>query len=147
MRLIMVICCAIIACANFAFASDTVIGSVKTATGKSTIVRDGAAISANVGARLFQNDVLETGDDGALGIIFRDNTILSLGPNSKITINEFVFIPAEEKFSFVTKMLKGTASYISGLIVKLSPDSARFETPTAMIGIRGTRFLVQVEDK
>jgi hypothetical protein len=42
-------------------------------------------------------------------------------------------------------MLKGTAAYLSGLISKLSPDSAHFKTPTASIGIRGTKFVARVE--
>jgi hypothetical protein len=43
-------------------------------------------------------------------------------------------------------MLKGTVAYLSGLISKLSPDSAHLETPTASIGIRGTKFVVKVEE-
>jgi len=63
-----------------------------------------------------------------------------------LVIDEFVFAPHQGEFSLVIKMLKGTAAYLSGLISKLSPESARFETPSASIGIRGTKFAVKVEE-
>jgi len=70
---------------------------------------------------------------------------LSLGRGSVLIIDEFVFAPKQGKFSIVVRMLKGTAAYLSGLIAKLSPDSAHFKTPTASIGIRGTKFVARVE--
>jgi hypothetical protein len=68
-----------------------------------------------------------------------------LGPESILVIDEFVFAPKQGKFSIVIRMLKGTAAYLSGIISKVSPDSAHFKTPTASIGIRGTKFVVKVE--
>ena len=79
-------------------------------------------------------------------MIFRDNTTLSIGPDSTLVIDKFVFQPAEGNLGIVTRLAKGTASYLSGEITKLSPGSAKFETPLATIGIRGTRFLVKVEE-
>jgi hypothetical protein len=80
-------------------------------------------------------------------VIFKDDTLLSLGPESALVIDKFVFVPREGKFSIVLRMIRGTVAYLSGLISKLAPDSAHFETPTASIGIRGTRFVVRVEGK
>jgi hypothetical protein len=68
-----------------------------------------------------------------------------LGPDSILVIDEFVFAPKQWKFSIVIRMLKGTAAYLSGLISKLSPESAHFRTPTGSIGIRGTKFVAKVE--
>jgi hypothetical protein len=78
-------------------------------------------------------------------VVFNDDTLLSLGPGSVLVIDEFVFAPNQGKFSIVIRMLKGTAAYLSGLISKLAPESAHFETPSASIGIRGTKFVVKVE--
>jgi len=61
-------------------------------------------------------------------------------------VNEFAFSPGEGKMSIVTRLLKGSAVYLSGIIARLSPESVRFETPVANIGIRGTMFAVKVED-
>ena len=92
-----------------------------------------------------EKDTLQTGSDGALGVIFKDDTVLSLGPDSLLVIDEFVFAPMEGELSIVTRMLKGTVAYLSGVIAKLSPESARFETPMATLGIRGTRFVAEVK--
>ena len=118
---------------------------VKNVSGSATIVRQGQNISATNGMEIWENDTLRTGRNGSIGIVFADDTFLSLGPGSVLIIDEFVFAPKQGKFSIVLRMLKGTAAYLSGLISKLSPDSAHFKTPTASIGIRGTKFVAKVE--
>jgi hypothetical protein len=126
------------------YASPT-IATVRKASGMAVVVRQGQTISATVGLEIGENDTLRTGPDGFIGVIFSDETLLSLGPESALIIDKFVFAPKEGKFSIVLRMIRGTAAYLSGLISKLAPDSAHFETPTASIGIRGTRFVVRVE--
>jgi len=118
---------------------------VKKISGSATVVRQGQPIPATNGLKIWENDMLRTGDNGSIGIVFNDDTLLSLGPGSILLIDEFVFAPRQGKFSIVIRMVKGTAAYLSGLISKLSPDSAHFKTPTASIGIRGTKFVVKVE--
>ena len=118
---------------------------VKKVSGSATVVRQGQNISVTNGLEIWENDTLRTDRNGSLGIVFNDDTFLSLGPGSVLIIDEFVFAPKQGKFSIVVRMLKGTAAYLSGLIAKLSPDSAHFKTPTASIGIRGTKFVARVE--
>jgi hypothetical protein len=119
---------------------------VKKVSGSATVVRQGQNISVTNGLEIWENDTLRTDRNGSLGIVFNDDTFLSLGPGSILIIDEFVFAPKQGKFSIVIRMLKGTVAYLSGLISKLSPDSAHFKTPTASIGIRGTKFVVKVEE-
>ena len=148
MRYLGVILCAfLVTCASVVAASEDPAGSVKTAKGAASIVRQQRAVSADVGEKIFGGDILRTGADGSLGIIFKDETVLSLGPNSELVIDEFLFAPAQGRLSIITRLLKGTATYLSGMIGKLSPNSVRFETPVASVGIRGTRFLVKVDDE
>jgi len=118
---------------------------VKNVSGSATVVRQGQTLSASNGMEIWENDTIRTGRNGSIGIVFTDDTFLSLGPGSILIIDEFVFAPRQGKFSIVVRMLKGTAAYLSGLISKLSPDSAHFKTPTASIGIRGTKFVARVE--
>jgi hypothetical protein len=126
-------------------ASSTPVASIKMAQGSSFIIRDKASLEALKGNRIFQGDILKTGADGGMSIVFRDDTLLALGPNSEVAVTEFLFSPAEGKLSFITKLLRGTAACVTGIIGKLSPQSVRFETPVANIGIRGTRFAVMTE--
>jgi hypothetical protein len=126
-------------------ASAAPVGNVKTLKGEASIIRNGSAVEAKAGADLFQNDSLKTGADGSMSVVFIDDTLISVGPNSELAINEFRFSPADGKMSFVARLLKGTSAYVSGIIGKLSPQSVRFETPVANIGIRGTKFAVKLE--
>lgn len=132
--------------ATIAAASDGPAGSVKTVNGMASIVRQDKVIPSKSGEKIFEKDILRTGADGSMGVIFKDDTLLSLGPNSELVVDEFLFSPAEGKLSFIVRMLKGTAAYLSGIISKLSPESVRFDTPIASLGIRGTKVLVKVDD-
>jgi len=126
-------------------ASDSPVGNVKTLKGTASIIRNKTSLEAKSGSELFQNDSLKTGADGSISVVFKDDTLISIGPNSELLINEFSFSPTEGKFSFVARLLKGTSAYVSGIIGKLSPQNVRFETPVANIGIRGTKFAVKLE--
>lgn len=123
------------------------IGAIKTVAGDARILRSGQELKAEPGTPLQQADVLKTGADGALGVTFRDNSTVSLGPNSDLAVETFVFEPAQNKYGFVSRMARGTAFFVSGAMAKLSPDSVSVVTPTSTIGVRGTRFLVEVDER
>ena len=128
------------------FSADDTIGLVTEVKGQAFVVRDGQQYVPAAGFKLKINDALNTGPEAAIGVIFNDETVLSIGANSELAVNEYVFNPDQSRFSFVVKMVRGTAAYMSGLIAKISPESARFITPSASIGIRGTKMVIQVEN-
>jgi hypothetical protein len=128
-----------------AFASDSSIGNVKTVSGKVSILRNNMPISPAIGEKIFLDDVLRTGPDSSIGVVFKDDTLISLGPDSSLVITKFLFSPSENKLSIVVNMFRGTLVYLSGIIAKLAPDAVRIETPVASIGVRGTKFAVKVE--
>ncbi|MGZ8430365.1 MAG: FecR family protein [Candidatus Deferrimicrobiaceae bacterium] len=123
--------------------AQEIIGIVRNSAGEAAITREGRNLTASEGTKLFAGDTLSTGSDGSLGVILRDDSTLSLGPGSSFVIQQLLFSPAEEKFGLLVRLTRGTMAYLSGLIGKLSPESVRFETPTASIGVRGTRFAVK----
>ena len=118
------------------------IGVVRNSTGSATVTRGENVLPATAGTRLHTGDTLGTGPDGSLGVLLRDDSSLSLGPSSRLVLRDFLFSPSEGKFRLLVRLSKGTMAYLSGLIGKLAPEKARFETPTATIGIRGTHFAV-----
>lgn len=122
------------------FAQEDAAGSLKDVTGKCGIIRKGETMEAKNGGRIYQGDILTTGADGAMGVVFRDDSVMSLGPKSRIAVDKFIYNPEEGNLALVTKMAKGTAAYLSGEVARQAPESTRFETPLATIGIRGTRF-------
>jgi hypothetical protein len=131
---------------GLADASRETIGVVRNFAGTATVNRGSQVIPAATGVKLHEGDTLSTGPDGSMGIIFRDNSTLSLGPESSLVIRSFLFSPADGKLGLWIRISRGTMAYLSGLIGKLAPASARLETPVAFIGIRGTRFAVKVEE-
>ncbi|MEZ4526419.1 MAG: FecR domain-containing protein [Desulfobacterales bacterium] len=128
-------------------AEDSPIGKTKTGKGEVAVIRGGKEIPLGVGDKVCQNDIIRTGETGAVGIIFEDNAILSLGPKSEIRIDNYVFAPQNDTFSMIARIMRGTVSYISGIICRNSPEAVKFETPDATIGIRGTQILVRVDGK
>lgn len=123
--------------------AQEIAGVVQSSQGSATVTRGGQETPADPGMKLQVGDVLTTGSNGSLGVIFRDDSTLSLGPDSSLVVREFLFSPAEHRLGLVARLTKGTMAYLSGVLGKLAPEAVRFETPVATIGIRGTRFAVK----
>jgi len=123
-----------------------VAGKIKTATGAAFIVRDGAQTPAQLGQVVYESDSLRTGADGKIGVTLNDDTRLSLGSNSELKLERFMFTPADSAFGLALKFVKGVSTYVSGRIAKLSPDSVKLETPAAIIGVRGTTLAIRVTE-
>ncbi len=121
------------------------IAIVKNVKGTVNVDRGAESVPVVKGFVLLQNDIVVTGSGASVGVIFKDNSVLSMGPNSRLEIQDFTFEPAEKKLSFVAKVVHGTVTYLSGIIAKLSPESVEFWTPSATIGIRGTHIGIQVD--
>jgi len=120
-------------------------GHIKIVSGSALIVRNSATVAAKPGQVVFANDALRTGGDGSVGITLMDDTRLSLGPNSEVRLERYVYAPAEGGFGMVLNFVRGVAAYVSGRIAKLAPDSIRLETPAAIVGVRGTTVAVRVD--
>ena len=126
-------------------AEEAPIGYVKTLSGTATVTHGGIATAAALAMPVYERDLLETGGNGELGVTFRDNTRISLGPDSRIELKHYVFKPASEEYGFLLRLAYGTMEYISGLTEKLAPDAMSIETLGFTVGARGTRLLVRAE--
>ena len=120
-------------------------GRVKVVSGAAFIVRAGNTIKATAGEAIFATDTLRTGADGTLGVTFKDATRLSLGPSSEIKVEKFAYAPQAGSLAMVIRFVRGATAYVSGRIAKLAPDAVRLETPAAIVGVRGTTLLIQVQ--
>jgi len=119
-------------------------GVIKVSRGAVHVDRGRQKLPAAVGARLQEGDVVTTGPDGAVGIIFPDNSLLSAGPNSVLAIDRFAFDPTTHAGALETSLKKGTLAAISGKIARQTPDAMKVRTPAAVLGARGTEFAVRV---
>lgn len=120
-------------------------GRIKLVSGQAFVVRQNAATPAQVGEHVFVADALRTGSQGRVAITLRDDTRIAIGPDSEVSLSSFDFAPSEGRFALTLRVARGLLAYVSGRIATLSPDSARLETPSALVGIRGTRLVIQVE--
>ena len=119
------------------------VGQIKISKGAVFIERAGQRLPALVGVRVQPADVVKTGPDGSVGIVFADASLLSAGPNSVLAIDKFLFDSTTNQGAFETTLAKGTLSAVSGKIAKQSPDAMKVKTPAAVLGVRGTEFVVR----
>jgi hypothetical protein len=93
--------------------------------------------------KLEEGDVIATGRDGAAGVTFTDDSLLSIGPDSALAIDRFAFDTTTHAGRFDTSLRRGTLSAVSGKIAKQSPDAMKVRTPSTILGVRGTEFVVR----
>lgn len=127
---------------SFLFGS---VGIVKTTTGTVEVKRDAKAIELKVGSTLENGDIIMTKSKSSVGITFDDGTRLSLGEKAIFVIKIFKVKPEKKEFDVDVYLKKGKAIFSSGKIGKLSPESVKFRIPEGIIGIRGTKFAVEVK--
>ena len=127
---------------NFLLAS---VGMVKTATGTVEVKRDTKVVALKVGSSLENGDIVMTKAKSSIGIMFDDGTRLALGEKAIFVIKTFKVKPEKKEFDVDMFLKKGKAVFSSGKIGKLSPESVKFRIPTGIIGIRGTKFAVEVK--
>ena len=128
------------------------IGKVVAATGSVTIEHINAvAVQASlpsqagqtkVGDLVYQGDVVRTGADGRISIVFADDTSFNLSNNASMTLDEFVYDPKGKSNSTVFTLGKGAFTFVAGQIAKTG--DMKVETPVATMGIRGTTPHVEI---
>ena len=123
------------------------VGQVKVSKGSVQIERGGAKLAAPVGMGLQTSDVIVTGADGSAGVTFTDNSLVSVGPNSVFAIDKYRFDTTTHEGEFLGSLKQGRLAAVSGKMVKQSPESMKIRTPSSIMGVRGTEFVVQVDAK
>jgi hypothetical protein len=126
-----------------AYAND--VGQIKTARGAVHLERDGQRIAAAPGLSVRASDTLVTGADGTVGVTFLDDTMISAGPSTVLQIERYRFNSTTHDGQFDASLKKGSLAVVSGKMVKQTPGSMRVRTPSSVMGVRGTEFLVRVD--
>ena len=121
------------------------VGEVKDKMGSTFNERSGKTYKVESGYLLEMNDFLQTGEDGAMNIVFVDKTKITLAPNTEFLIDEFAFdttsVPIEA--SLEVSINVGTFTYESGQISALDSDAVEIGTPTATIKYKVQHLQVQ----
>ena len=122
------------------------IGQIKVAKGQVSVDRKGQVLPGQVGLLLEPADILKTGADGSVGVTMRDNSLLSAGPNSSLALERFEFDATTSQGRFDARLQRGTLAVVSGRIAKQAPEAMTLRTPSAVLGVRGTEFVVAVDE-
>jgi hypothetical protein len=130
------------------------IGKVMTVSGSVTIEHAaGIVVQANVSGSgsqtkaddpVYRGDIVQTGADGSVGIIFGDGTSFNVSKNARMEINEFIYDPKGTSNSTLFSLTKGTFTMLAGKTAKTG--NMRVETPVGTMGIRGTAPHVEISD-
>ncbi|MCB1784249.1 MAG: FecR domain-containing protein [Alphaproteobacteria bacterium] len=115
------------------------VGAVQEMTGDATITRaNGTTEHVGIGTPVYEGDIIETDENGAINILFVDNTTFAVSEDARLAIDEYVFDPATQTGTSDFSVLKGVFVFTSGLIGRSDPDHVEINTPSGSIGIRGT---------
>ena len=122
------------------------IGQIKNTSGQVFLLRNNQQQPAKPGDIVEEADTIITGANGSFGVTLIDSTRISAGPNSRIDLKQFRFNPATQEGESLTQLHRGTLAIVSGQIAKRSPDAMKVQTPTTILGVRGTSFAVKLEE-
>lgn len=121
------------------------IAKIVALKGEATIYRNGETIEINRNSVLKEKDIIKTKDNSKIQILFKDETIISIGKNSEFVIDDYSF-ENKDNVKAEFSMVKGVFRTITGKIGKISPENFNLKTKSASIGIRGTQIVTDISD-
>ena len=122
------------------------VGEIGQIKGSGVLERDGKiVIEGDVGVNVKSMDEAVTAN-GTMRIDLVDETRVELTEQSRLVIDEFVYDPANDVGSLSIKASLGTVRYASGQIAKKYQQNVKIRTPSATIGVRGTDFIMVVDE-
>ena len=129
---------------NFGNANTDFIGVIGAAVGEITNQNNEKLSN---GSKIFFGDTIVSNNNSNAQILFLDQTILTLGEDTELTIDEFIYDPNSHEGSFVSNVKSGTVKFITGQISKKNPENLEVKFPSGTLGARGTEFVVLAENK
>lgn len=121
------------------------VGTFKQVQGETWIGAADARRAPTPGEGLREAERVSTGQTGAATITLKDGTVLTLGPNTTVDLNKFQFDATTQKGNFALDLLQGSIRVVTGLLARINPDLFKISTPTAVVGVRGTDFIVETQ--
>lgn len=118
-------------------------GTFKTVQGDVTLAHENSRRAVVVGDPVFVGNRILTGERSTAALTLRDGSLLSMGPNSQLTLSEFSFDATTHEGNVLLSLLHGSLRVVTGLIARLRPEQVKVITPTTVIGVRGTDFIVE----
>lgn len=121
------------------------VGTFKQIEGEAWIGKAAERRAAVPGEAVQINQRISTGKTGAASMTLKDGTVLTLGPDSTVDLSQFDFNTTTQEGNFLLDLIQGSIRVVTGLLGKANPDNFKVKTPTSVVGVRGTDFIVQTE--
>jgi len=131
---------------SLATPASSEIARIKQSSGAAFVERNTQRLRPAPGLQLLAGDRLVTGKDGRMSLSFIDNTRFAVGPNSQVAVTDFQYDRTRQKGSFVTQIDRGSLAVVSGRIAKSNRDAMKVRTPNTLLGVRGTKFIIEVPE-
>jgi len=124
-----------------AWSNDNAAGDVVSVRGNAFVERKRENIQAKINLAILERDNVFTGEKSRIKMLFRDDSILTLGPMSRLVVRQYLYIDKDKRTNSIYDLLDGKLRAVVG-----SPGF-KVRTPTAFAAARGTVFLVRYDSK
>lgn len=119
-------------------------GTLKSVQGKVMIVSGDVQRAAVSGDRVSEAERIITGPGAGTALTLKDGTVVSVGPGTTVDLSRAQFDARTQNGGIMISLLQGSIRVVTGLLGKLHPEQVKIITPTSVVGVRGTDFIVEV---
>jgi hypothetical protein len=123
---------------------DEVAGYPGRIEGRCEVLRKGIAEKITRGTSFLKGDIIRTYENGKVEIILLDETVIKIGPNAELNLSDFLLDEAGSRRKGIVKLIRGSIMTFLRRVYKGIKGEFSVETPTAVVGVRGTKFIVSV---
>ncbi len=134
----------IILCAGCASAQSQRSGTLKAIQGDVRLIQKDVSRDAALAGGVQETDRVMTGRNASTTFTLKDGTVVTMGPNTTLDLVKVRFDPVTQEGTLGLHLLKGVIRVVTGVLGKLHPDQVDVATPTSVVGVRGTDFIVEV---
>jgi hypothetical protein len=121
------------------------VGTLADLEGQAEVGRGGEWSPATIGAAVEQGDQLRTGSPGRMRVVFLDESVLIIGDNTELIVDQLVFDPEPGVFRSLMRILRGKVRAIVNDRYQQPGSSYEIESPNAIVGVRGTEFVLRFD--
>ena len=127
---------------SFSNASEIIVGNIGLAIGNITNQK-GEVLKA--GDKIYFGDIIKAEDQSKSQILLLDQTVITIGEKTTVTLDEFVYDPNNQEGKITANIIEGSVKILSGKISEKNTDNLIVKTPAGSIGTRGTEFQAIVD--
>jgi len=129
--------------ATTAIAQVPIIGSIGLAIGQITNQKNEVL---KAGDNVYFGDIIKADSKSKSQVLLLDETVITLGEQTTIIMDEFIYDPNKQNGKIISTVLKGSVKVLSGKISRGNPEDLVIKTPAGSIGTRGTEFQTIVDE-